>query len=93
MTNIIKIIVKCCLYVITLHFIVTSFHGKFSFVECVPSAQQENELLLLDALGRKQINNNNNNIKNNNNNYNAIASSYEPHSIMDMLGRSKKCLF
>lgn len=83
MTKIIKLIGECSLYVITLHFIVISFHGEFNIVECMPSAQQENEILLLDALGRKQINNNN---------YNAISSSYEPNSIMDMLGRSKKLL-
>lgn len=44
-----------------------------------PSAQQEHELLLLDALSRKQLNSNSNAISNNN---------YESNAIMDMLGRS-----
>ena len=73
-----KSICECSFYIIILHIIIISFNGEFSIVECVPSAQQESELLLLDALGRKQVNN-----------HNAIASSYEPNSIMDMLGRSK----
>jgi hypothetical protein len=62
-----------------------SFNVNFK-VEGGPSAQQEHELLLLDALGRKQISSSNNN----NNNFNAISSSnnnYETNSIMDMLGR------
>jgi len=51
-----------------------------------PSAQQEHELLLLDALSRKQISN----IKNSNN-INSISTNnnnYESNAIMDMLGRS-----
>lgn len=44
-----------------------------------PSAQQEHELLLLDALSRKQTSSNLNAISSNN---------YESNTIMDMLGRS-----
>lgn len=47
-----------------------------------PSAQQEHELMLLDALSRKQIGNNLNAISTTNNN------NYESNAIMDMLGRS-----
>lgn len=47
---------------------------------CGPSPQQEHELLLLDALSRKQINNNLNAI--------STANNYESNAIMDMLGRS-----
>lgn len=53
--------------------------SNFLIVECGPSAQQEHELLLLDALSRKQISNNLNSIASNN---------YESNAIMDMLGRS-----
>jgi hypothetical protein len=49
-------------------------------VESGPSAQQEHELLLLDALSRKQISSSNLNAISNNN--------YESNAIMDMLGRS-----
>lgn len=72
--------------VIVLSLMFVSFNDNHR-VECGPSAQQEHELMLLDALGRKQINNNNHN------NLNSISSSnnnnYETNSIMDMLGRSK----
>lgn len=46
-----------------------------------PSAQQEHELLLLDALSRKQLSTSLNAISTNNNHY-------ESNAIMDMLGRS-----
>ena len=62
-------------FVIVFASIVSNFH----IVQCGPSAQQEHELLLLDALSRKQINNNLNAISSNN---------YESNAIMDMLGRS-----
>ncbi|CAO1413521.1 unnamed protein product [Diamesa hyperborea] len=52
---------------------------SFNSVKCVPSAQQEHELMLLDALGRKQLTSNNINAISNNN--------YESNAIMDMLGR------
>jgi hypothetical protein len=72
--------------VIVLSLIFVSFNDNHR-VECGPSAQQEHELMLLDALGRKQINNNNlNSISSSNNN------NYETNSIMDMLGRSKLIL-
>lgn len=54
---------------------------SFNSVKCVPSAQQEHELMLLDALGRKQLSSNNINAISNNN--------YESNAIMDMLGRSR----
>lgn len=54
---------------------------NFNPVKCVPSAQQEHELMLLDALGRKQLTSNNINAISNNN--------YESNAIMDMLGRSR----
>lgn len=57
-----------------------SIVSNFSIVQCGPSAQQEHELLLLDALSRKQVSNNLNAISTNN---------YESNAIMDMLGRSK----
>jgi hypothetical protein len=61
--------------IVLLVFIVSNFH-----IHCGPSAQQEHELLLLDALSRKQpLNSNLNAISNNN---------YETNAIMDMLGRS-----
>lgn len=52
---------------------------SLQLAQCGPSAQQEHELLLLDALSRKQISNNLNAISN---------SNYESNAIMDMLGRS-----
>lgn len=53
--------------------------SNLPIAQCGPSAQQEHELLLLDALSRKQISNN----------LNAISSTnYESNAIMDMLGRS-----
>ena len=61
--------------IVLLVFIVSNFH-----IHCGPSAQQEHELLLLDALSRKQpLTSNLNAISNNN---------YETNAIMDMLGRS-----
>lgn len=51
-------------------------------IESGPSAQQEHELMLLDALSRKQIGNNINSISTTNTN------NYESNAIMDMLGRS-----
>lgn len=57
-------------------------------IESGPSAQQEHELMLLDALSRKQIGNNLNSISTTNTN------NYESNAIMDMLGRSMlKSLF
>lgn len=56
-----------------------SIVSNFRIVQCGPSAQQEHELLLLDALSRKQISTNLNSIASNN---------YESNAIMDMLGRS-----
>lgn len=54
--------------------------ASLQVVHCGPSAQQEHELLLLDALSRKQISSSN---------LNAISSNnYESNAIMDMLGRS-----
>jgi hypothetical protein len=53
--------------------------ASLQVVNCGPSAQQEHELLLLDALSRKQISSSSNAISNNN---------YESNAIMDMLGRS-----
>lgn len=41
-----------------------------------PSSQQEQELLLLEALGRRYSNN-------------PTTSNYSPNSIMDILGKSK----
>jgi hypothetical protein len=71
---------RACNYnviIVLLVFIISNFH-----IQCGPSAQQEQELLLLDALSRKQaISNNLNAISSNNNNY-------ETNAIMDMLGRS-----
>lgn len=59
-------------------FVVTIL-ANMPIARCGPSAQQEHELLLLDALSRKQISNN----------LNAISSTnYESNAIMDMLGRS-----
>ncbi|CRK97949.1 CLUMA_CG011322, isoform A [Clunio marinus] len=55
--------------------------SNLNVVMCSPSAQQEHELLLLDALSRKQISTNLNAISNNNN--------YESSAIMNMLGRRK----
>jgi hypothetical protein len=64
--------------VIVLVLIVSNFH-----IQCGPSAQQEQELLLLDALSRKQpLTSNLNAISTSNNN------NYETNTIMDMLGRS-----
>lgn len=73
---------RCCYYcyniVIVLVLIVSNFQ-----IQCGPSAQQEQELLLLDALSRKQsLNSNLNAISTSNNN------NYETNTIMDMLGRS-----
>ncbi|KAG5680327.1 hypothetical protein PVAND_009839 [Polypedilum vanderplanki] len=63
--------------IVLLVFIISNFH-----IHCGPSAQQEHELLLLDALSRKQpLNSNLNAISNSNNN------NYETNAIMDMLGR------
>lgn len=45
-------------------------------VNCGPTLQQEQELLLLDALGRRYSNN-------------PVNSNYSPNSIMDILGKSK----
>ena len=53
--------------------------ASLQVVHSGPSAQQEHELLLLDALSRKQLNSNSNAISNNN---------YDSNAIMDMLGRS-----
>jgi hypothetical protein len=53
--------------------------ASLQVVQCGPSAQQEHELLLLDALSRKQVSSNLNAISSNN---------YESNAIMDMLGRS-----
>lgn len=70
----------CSCIIVLLVFIVSNFH-----IHCGPSAQQEHELLLLDALSRKQpLNSNLNAITNNN---------YETNAIMDMLGRSMLLLF
>ena len=67
----------CYNVVIVLVLIVSNFH-----IQCGPSAQQEQELLLLDALSRKQpFSSNVNAISGSNNNY-------ETNTIMDMLGRS-----
>lgn len=67
----------CYNVVIVLVLIVSNFH-----IQCGPSAQQEQELLLLDALSRKQpFSSNLNAISTSNNNY-------ETNTIMDMLGRS-----
>lgn len=64
--------------------VLVSIASNVQMVKCGPSAQQEHELLLLDALSRKQVNNNNlNAISHSNNNNN-----YETNAIMDMLGRS-----
>lgn len=41
-----------------------------------PTSQQEQELLLLEALGRRYSNN-------------PVTSNYSPNSIMDILGKSK----
>lgn len=60
--------------------VLVSVVSNFQVVQCGPSAQQEHELLLLDALSRKQITSAS---------LNAISSSnYESNAIMDMLGRS-----
>lgn len=56
-----------------------SIISNFQIIHCGPSPQQEHELLLLDALSRKQISNSLNSISTNN---------YESNAIMDMLGRS-----
>lgn len=64
--------------------VLVSIASNIQIVQCGPSAQQEHELLLLDALSRKQINTNNlNAISHSNSNNN-----YETNAIMDMLGRS-----
>lgn len=57
-----------------------SIVSNFHVAQCGPSAQQEHELLLLDALSRKQVSTNLNAISNNH---------YESNAIMDMLGRSR----
>lgn len=62
--------------------VLVSIASNVQMVESGPSAQQEHELLLLDALSRKQINNLNAISHSNNNN------NYETNAIMDMLGRS-----
>jgi hypothetical protein len=61
--------------------VLVSLFSIIQIVQCDPSAKQEHELLLLDALSRKQISSNN---------LNAISSNsnYESNAIMDMLGRS-----
>lgn len=59
--------------------ILVSIVSNLRIVDCGPSAQQEHELLLLDALSRKQISSSLNSISTNN---------YESNAIMDMLGRS-----
>lgn len=72
----------CYNVVIVLVLIVSNFH-----IQCGPSAQQEQELLLLDALSRKQsLNSNLNAISTNINSNN--HNNYESNTIMDMLGRS-----
>jgi hypothetical protein len=60
--------------------VLVSIVASLQVVQCGPSAQQEHELLLLDALSRKQVSSNNLNAISNNN--------YESNAIMDMLGRS-----
>lgn len=64
---------------IRLVIVFVSIVSSFQIVQCGPSAQQEHELLLLDALSRKQISTSLNAISTNN---------YESNAIMDMLGRS-----
>lgn len=64
---------------IRLVIVFVSIISSFQIVQCGPSAQQEHELLLLDALSRKQISTSLNAISTNN---------YESNAIMDMLGRS-----
>lgn len=59
--------------------VIVSIVSNFPIAQCGPSAQQEHELLLLDALSRKQVSTNLNAISTNN---------YESNAIMDMLGRS-----
>ncbi len=63
--------------VIALVLVVSNFH-----IQCGPSAQQEQELLLLDALSRKQP------FSSNLNSISSVNSNYETNTLMDMLGRS-----
>lgn len=64
---------------ISIVIVFVSIVSNFQIVQSGPSAQQEHELLLLDALSRKQISNNLNSI---------VSNNYESNAIMDMLGRS-----
>lgn len=64
---------------IRLVLVFASIVSQLQVAHCGPSAQQEHELLLLDALSRKQISTSMNAISTNN---------YESNAIMDMLGRS-----